>query len=479
MNTAIHTAARGVSRPALTLTPTPRTTLQRTCPSGRCGEDRDDKSLRRQPRPGAQGAPGAMPSIVHDVLRASSRPLDPATRSSMESRFGHDFGGVRVHTDAAAAASARAVGALAYTVGRDIAFATGRYAPGTAEGRTLLAHELAHVVEQRGATSILQRQPVARPPTEADRREFIQDTTRFFAGSAEFYRLPQVAVTAALVERLLNTWYQMVVDRERMIDETFGGDRALRDELRAAYTDAVRALISRAVAALGRGEADLYRENRGRIPMWAWPTPHHLESGISTPIAQGRAADILTGEVSFAANGFDVTIAQDTVDPGLGDSAETHVDITRPPIPPFHWEQRGGRRIVTAFTPPGRPTVRIWTAYGSGVTAASTSGYGRGTTPEDIAGGRVTPRSTSLGFHEGSHGLDYVEFLETNPAPQFTGAVGMTVAEFQAAMAQYQADFQAYQQRIEAFSARRTDCVGTTIDQFNQGRGRVTRICRP
>ena len=66
----------------------------------------------------------------------------------MEPRFGRDFGGVRVHTDARAAASARDVGAFAYTLGNNIVFGAGQFAPGTQEGRQLLAHELAHTVQQ-------------------------------------------------------------------------------------------------------------------------------------------------------------------------------------------------------------------------------------------------------------------------------------------------------------------------------------------
>ena len=69
----------------------------------------------------------------------------------MEPQFGHDFSSVRIHADAAAAESATAVNALAYTVGRDIVFAADRYAPATAAGRRLLAHELTHVVQQGGA----------------------------------------------------------------------------------------------------------------------------------------------------------------------------------------------------------------------------------------------------------------------------------------------------------------------------------------
>ena len=69
------------------------------------------------------------PSIIHDVLRAPGQPLDATTRAFMEPRFGHDFSRVRVHSDAKAAESARAVNALAYTVGQDVVFGVGQYAP--------------------------------------------------------------------------------------------------------------------------------------------------------------------------------------------------------------------------------------------------------------------------------------------------------------------------------------------------------------
>ena len=87
---------------------------------------------------------------MHEVLRSPGQPLDEATRAYFEPHFGHDFSGVRVHTDAKAAESARAVDALAYTVGHDVVFGSGRYSSGTSEGKRLLAHELAHVVQQRG-----------------------------------------------------------------------------------------------------------------------------------------------------------------------------------------------------------------------------------------------------------------------------------------------------------------------------------------
>jgi hypothetical protein len=93
-----------------------------------------------------------VPSIVHEVLRSPGQPLDDATRAYMEPRLGHDFSAVRVHTDAKAAESAQVVNALAYTVGRDVVFGAGRYAPQTSSGQRLTAHELTHVVQQSQAT---------------------------------------------------------------------------------------------------------------------------------------------------------------------------------------------------------------------------------------------------------------------------------------------------------------------------------------
>ena len=175
--------------------------LQRKCacggtpgPSGECEECRK-KRLQRSPT--HCDAATKAPPIVHDVLRTSGRPLDANTRAWMEARVGDDpvrplenarvqnqltvgpaddeyeraadaraahvmrtgvpskrngldLGGVRIHTDARAVESARAMNALAYTVGRDIVFGAGQYAPATEAGRRLIAHELTHVLQQRG-----------------------------------------------------------------------------------------------------------------------------------------------------------------------------------------------------------------------------------------------------------------------------------------------------------------------------------------
>lgn len=95
---------------------------------------------------------------VREALDAPGRPLDASTRAFVEPRLGHNFADVRVHTDERAVASARSVGARAYTVGNHVVFNSGRYAPQTAVGLHLLAHELTHVVQQQGSASA---EPVA------------------------------------------------------------------------------------------------------------------------------------------------------------------------------------------------------------------------------------------------------------------------------------------------------------------------------
>ena len=115
-----------------------------------CKQKKEGAALRRSSASSA--APGFAPPIVHDVLGSSGQPLDAATRAFMEPRFGHDFSKVRVHADSRAAASARSVNASAYAVGNDIAFESGRYRPDSAPGRQLLAHELTHVLQQKGTT---------------------------------------------------------------------------------------------------------------------------------------------------------------------------------------------------------------------------------------------------------------------------------------------------------------------------------------
>jgi len=168
-----QTKALAISTPSFT--PTRTFLLQRKCAcggtpgvDGECAECRS-KRLALERRSPSQTGLSTVPPIVHNVLRSPGQPLESGTRAFMEPRLGRDFSQVRVHTDAQAAESAQAVNALAYTVGRDVVFGGGEYAPGTSEGRKLLAHELMHVVQQEG--NAYQRKSVVSQTTDASEQE--------------------------------------------------------------------------------------------------------------------------------------------------------------------------------------------------------------------------------------------------------------------------------------------------------------------
>jgi hypothetical protein len=129
--------------------------------SRKCAACEEEDRLQRK-ESGPQAPTGEAPSIVHEVLRSPGQPLDAATRAYFEPRLGHQLASVRVHADERAAQSAYSLHAQAYTAGNDIVFGEGKFAQ-SEEGRRLLAHELTHVLQQRGETPIVRRAPVAAP----------------------------------------------------------------------------------------------------------------------------------------------------------------------------------------------------------------------------------------------------------------------------------------------------------------------------
>ena len=155
------------------------------------------------------------PPIVHEVLTSAGQPLDSETRDFMELRFGHAFSNVRVHSDAAAAQSARSVNAKAYTVGQNIVFGANRFAPDTREGRRLLAHELTHVVQQGAfptGSDTLQRDPDDRHDKDwreavvelkwkrdLDQGEFVDRLVPLVARKRAFRGLSRDHIRAALM----------------------------------------------------------------------------------------------------------------------------------------------------------------------------------------------------------------------------------------------------------------------------------------
>jgi hypothetical protein len=142
--------------------------IQRKCAcGGSCGSGKEEEEVRLR-HVGVQRKAAAPVSSVGDTMQEISRhrgggqPLEPSTRGFMESRFGQDFSAVRVHTDQQANRLAQGLNAHAFTTGRDIFFALGKYAPSTTDGRKLLAHELTHVVQQHGSGFYGRSQPRLR-----------------------------------------------------------------------------------------------------------------------------------------------------------------------------------------------------------------------------------------------------------------------------------------------------------------------------
>jgi len=130
--------------------------VQRVCPE--CEEEiaqrqpmeEEEEELQAKEQPGH--TPQVTPNVAADIqsLKGGGQPLADSPRSFFEPRFSQDFSQVRIHTDAKAAGTAKAVNARAFTSGQDVVFGSGEYSPGSSSGRKLLSHELTHVVQQNG-----------------------------------------------------------------------------------------------------------------------------------------------------------------------------------------------------------------------------------------------------------------------------------------------------------------------------------------
>ncbi len=129
----------------------------------------------------SSGVPEVSPSVESAIrsMRGGGSSLPGDTRDFFQSRLGHDFSRVRIHTDAHAQSLAGQLGARAMTLGQDILFGQGEYQPEAAAGRHLLAHELTHVVQQRGSIQRLMRacicNGIGRTPTAAEKRSMHGD----------------------------------------------------------------------------------------------------------------------------------------------------------------------------------------------------------------------------------------------------------------------------------------------------------------
>jgi hypothetical protein len=148
-----------------------------------------------------------------------------------------------------------------------------------------------------------------------------------------------------------------------------------------------------------------------------------------------------------------VTILPDQV--GItsnGSGAETRIQFNGVEIPGCEFDSQDRITKIDSLPP---IEVIIQTTYRPDLSSDDTSAYGRGTTEQDVKAG-----NTSLKFHEGSHGSDFIKYLKAHPTPQFKGRVGMTKEQFQQSKDNYIDLFEKYQTSLDSYSKAQTDCVG-------------------
>lgn len=270
--TAVMAAPSGDAHPPPVAT-MPGPVVQRKCAA--CEEDERVQVQRKESSP---AQPVAVPPAVGVVLSSAGQLLDRGTRTFMEKRFAHDFSDVRVHTDPQAADSARAVNALAYTVGSDVVFGASGYQPQTNSGRRLLAHELTHVIQQRASSELR-----------------IQ---RSLAGCKELLKDPSVAtfISGSLVHRIISAHFTSTVSGATKVLIPGASAAPLRSQGLCGEDDTViKPQMSGGRA--GAGFPDLARITPGRILQVAEIKPAALpclidgEEQALRYIDQGNATD--------------------------------------------------------------------------------------------------------------------------------------------------------------------------------------------
>jgi hypothetical protein len=236
--------------------------------------------------PGRPDGQIAAPSPVHAALQTPGQPLDAATRAALEPRFSHDFSGVRIHANGPSAEAARAIGATAFTLGSDIVLGVDRTALQGEAGRRLLAHELAHVVQQSGSPSgaTLRRDGPSDPPLKEAKKE---DATEAVAGG-----LKTIADQASKSEPLKN--YGLALAKQY----------ALPIWTRMGTGDKVAA-VGTAAAMYGLGVGSMLADPHGRGTLsginFAAPIgliPYATLSGFSYDLPQAKT-DPLALHLSF------------------------------------------------------------------------------------------------------------------------------------------------------------------------------------
>lgn len=308
------------------------------------------------------------------VLSSPGHPLDADTRQYMEPRFGQDFSRVRVHHDSDAHQSAAALRADAFTVGEQIVFSAGQFAPRSQAGRLLLAHELAHVVQQRRAGVVLtQRQAVSEgpAPTGADLRApkaGIGERLSLSSG------VPAAQVSAIDAATVATVYFGR--DRWLMEPDGFAAVQKLAEQL----TIMAKPFVTVDGHASGEGperhNEDLARLRReGVIAVFSSRVPGATFAGgghgATAPAVPESAADTSELETQRARNRRVTIVMADLASPGPSAPAKAGPDIFKlPPIEPETPQEESSRRLKEMLKLPpelqGRPkrsfSEQLWAA---------------------------------------------------------------------------------------------------------------------
>lgn len=433
---------------------------RRTASTGACAECEGRQHTGRN----RSAADRAVAGAVSDALAQSGEPLDERIRSWMETRFHHDFSAVPV---SAAGTMRRAEPVV--SEGRDRFEAEAEamesrvlHSPSSASGGDAdqeRHHDFSGVRVHTGPHAARAAEAVSAQAFTVG-RDIVFGPGRYQPATTEGRKLIAHELTHVVQQNSAAPAIQ-----RRPLD---GSDTATANRRHGStlpHREAVELVACEQI--LGEDNGPYCRHEVLGEPI---PTPEYeMVPGISPPQPFGTKARP-DRSVQRTINDVSVIFLPDatTNDQSRANKAETSFQLAPNPI---KWQSSGGK--VISFTGPGAVVVTVQTTYGPGASPSDTSGYGRGTTPDD-----VRRNHTSLGFHEGNHGLDYTRFIASHAKPKFTGAVGMAKADFEAAANAYQSARTAYSADMAEFSVQNTDCVGTTIDQSNAKKGLVTTICK-
>lgn len=284
--------------------------------------------------------PEVSPNLESQIksLRGGGQPLPESVRTFFEPRFGYDFSGVSIHTDARAAESARAVNAQAFTVGRDVVLGAGEYAPEGSEGRRLLAHELTHMVQQNyrlgpAVPLTLMRKADVPSPEELE-REISELRLRLAALREEEAADKKTLLEAAKTEEML-AWREALAGEIDPIRQKIIFHRArlreLREQIIAAPPSSERELIAREIRANEVELANAMEEKIIRLQIDIIDLSERLHAlAISDPILE---ATIASKEVEIIENEAELKILKRIFSSGTAAAVEEKYKKKVKPLP--------------------------------------------------------------------------------------------------------------------------------------------------